>query len=120
MNQNEARLSLVLWKLKNTLFSILLQQSFGPNNLFVLSVIVGKQAILNITGGRINGTNFNPGNLILSINITGAHTLYLSAFASKNLSYRYTHTGAEWYMHKASHCFVVSKAKVENNLSVYQ
>lgn len=31
-----------------------------------------------------------------------------------------THTGAEWYMHKASHCFVVSKAKVENNLSVYQ
>lgn len=47
-------------------------------------------------------------------------TLYLSAFASKNLFCRYTHTNAEWYMHEASHCFVVSKAKVENNLNVYQ
>lgn len=61
----------------------------------VLSTIVGKQAFLHIACGRLNGTNFNPGNLILSINTTGARTLHPSAFVSMNLSYRYTHTCAQ-------------------------
>lgn len=107
-------------KTKKRIIFYIATAKLWSNNLFVLSVIVGKQAFLYITGGRVNGTYFNPENLILSMNIIGTHTLYLSAFASKNLSYRYIHIGTEWFMHKASHCFVVSKAKVENNLNVYQ
>lgn len=55
----------------------------------------GKQGFLYITGGNINGTIFKPGNLIVSIKITGAHALQPSTYTSKNLSYRDIHIHAE-------------------------
>lgn len=76
-----------------------------------------KQVFLYITGGRVDGTHFNLGNLILSINITSAHTLHPSASVSKNLSDRETYMCRMTC--KSLLALLLPPAKVENNLNVH-
>lgn len=72
----------------------------------------GKQGfLLYIIGGNVNGTKFEPGNLLLYIKITSVHALEPNIHISKNLFCRYTHPHAEWHIHKAPHCLVVANSK---------